>query len=52
VYADTPLPPDYTVFGQVDAAGLQVVKDIASAGTANGAPDGAPKEAVVISSVG
>jgi peptidyl-prolyl cis-trans isomerase B (cyclophilin B) len=52
VYADTPLPPDYTVFGQVDAAGLQVVKDIASAGTANGAPDGAPKEAVVIRSVG
>jgi peptidyl-prolyl cis-trans isomerase B (cyclophilin B) len=52
VYADTPLPPDYTVFGQVDAAGLQVVKDIASAGTANGAPDGAPKEAVVITSVG
>jgi peptidyl-prolyl cis-trans isomerase B (cyclophilin B) len=51
VYAETPLPPSYTVFGKVDAAGLQVVKKIAAAGTTNGSPDGAPKQDVVIESV-
>src|SRR3954447_12368805 len=51
VYADTDLPPSYTVFGKVDSAGLQVVKKIAAAGTANGASDGAPKRDVVIESV-
>ena len=51
VYADTPLPPSYTVFGKVDAAGLKVVKDVAKAGTANGTPDGAPKSDVLITSV-
>jgi peptidyl-prolyl cis-trans isomerase B (cyclophilin B) len=51
VYADTSLPPSYTVFGKIDAAGLQVVSQIARAGTANGSPDGAPKDDVVISSV-
>jgi peptidyl-prolyl cis-trans isomerase B (cyclophilin B) len=49
VYADTPLPPDYTVFGTIDAAGLRVVRTIAKAGNA---PDGvAPKEDVLIRSV-
>jgi peptidyl-prolyl cis-trans isomerase B (cyclophilin B) len=51
VYGDSPLPPAYTVFGTMDAAGLKVVKDVANAGTADGAPDGAPKEDVTISSV-
>jgi peptidyl-prolyl cis-trans isomerase B (cyclophilin B) len=51
VYADTSLPPSYTVFGKIDAAGLKVVTDIAKAGTSDGAPDGAPKQDVTIESV-
>ena len=51
VYADTTLPPNYTVFGKVDAAGLRIVKRVAAAGTANGSPDGPPKRPVVIESV-
>lgn len=51
VYADTPLPPSYTVFGTIDAEGLQVVTSIAEGGTADGGGDGAPKEEVRITSV-
>jgi peptidyl-prolyl cis-trans isomerase B (cyclophilin B) len=51
VYGDTPLPPKYTVFGHVDAAGLKVVKSIAAKGTTTGAPDGPPKAQVQIQSV-
>lgn len=32
VYADTALPPSYTVFGHMDAAGVDVVKKIAAEG--------------------
>ena len=43
-------PAIYTVFGQVDDAGLQIAEDIAAEG--NG-PDGvAPAEDVVIESIG
>jgi peptidyl-prolyl cis-trans isomerase B (cyclophilin B) len=52
VYADTSLPPSYTVFGKFDAAGRRVVAGIAKAGTADGGADGAPKKDVVIKSVG
>jgi len=51
VYDDTQLPPDYTVFGQVDDAGLEVLRSVARAGTATGGPDGPPKEDVTIESV-
>ena len=51
VYADTSLPPSYTVFGKMDRAGTRVVARIAAAGTADGGPDGAPKQAVRITSV-
>jgi peptidyl-prolyl cis-trans isomerase B (cyclophilin B) len=51
VYDDTQLEPDYTVFGEIDQAGLEVVRDVAAKGTANGAPDGPPKEQVQIESV-
>jgi peptidyl-prolyl cis-trans isomerase B (cyclophilin B) len=53
VYRDSPLPPSYTVFGQVDAAGLAVVKSVAKAGSddSNGADDGAPLQKVTITSV-
>lgn len=50
VYKDTSLPPSYTPFGTI-TAGLNVVEDVAKAGTANGSPDGHPKEKVVIESV-
>ena len=51
VYAETSLPPSYTVFGRFGPAGLKVVRDIAQAGTADGSGDGAPKQDVVITSV-
>src|SRR4051795_714872 len=51
VYADTSLPPSYTVFGTVDPAGRRVVQKVAAAGTSSGASDGPPKEDVVIRSV-
>jgi peptidyl-prolyl cis-trans isomerase B (cyclophilin B) len=51
VYAETPLDPDYTVFGTIDAKGLRVVKAIARAGTVDGGPDGAPKRPVTITTV-
>ncbi len=51
VYDDTQLSPDYTVFGQIDEAGVDVVRKVAAKGTANGAPDGAPATEVKIESV-
>lgn len=50
VYGDTPLPPDYTVFGTVDADGLKLVQEVGDAGTTTGAPDGAPATPVDIES--
>lgn len=51
VYEDTDLPPDYTVFGTVDDAGLKVLQQVADLGTADGGPDGPPKAGVTITSV-
>lgn len=51
VYDDTQLPPNYTVFGTVHQAGLEVVRDVAAAGTDTGQPDGAPKTPVEMKSV-
>ena len=53
VYANTPLPPAYTVFGSVGPDGVSLVKKVAKAGTnnANGMGDGAPNTAVEIQSV-
>jgi peptidyl-prolyl cis-trans isomerase B (cyclophilin B) len=51
VYKDTRLDPNYTVFGKMDAASIRVVQKIAAQGTADGAPDGAPKEPIEIQSV-
>ncbi|MGW0119220.1 peptidylprolyl isomerase [Streptomyces sp. NPDC003327] len=48
VYKETKLPPSYTPFGTMDAAGLKVVEKVAAAGVAGGATDGAPKKAVTI----
>ncbi len=53
VYGDTPLNPDYAVFGTVDEAGLKAVQKVADAGTdnANGEGDGHPLTPVDIVSV-
>ncbi|MEV6551986.1 peptidylprolyl isomerase [Streptomyces sp. NPDC051597] len=48
VYKETKLPPTYTPFGTMDAAGLKAVQEVAKAGVAGGAGDGAPKTAVTI----
>jgi peptidyl-prolyl cis-trans isomerase B (cyclophilin B) len=51
VYQDTALPPMYTAFGTIDAAGLSVLDGIAAAGVADGSDDGAPARSVTIQSV-
>lgn len=53
VYENTPLPPNYTVFGTVDAAAVDLIKKVAQAGTddSNGPGDGAPKTPVQIKAV-
>ncbi|MET8768416.1 peptidylprolyl isomerase [Streptomyces sp. NPDC004658] len=48
VYKDSPLPPSYTPFGTIDAAGMKVLDKIAAAGESTGAGDGAPNATVVI----
>jgi peptidyl-prolyl cis-trans isomerase B (cyclophilin B) len=48
VYQDSQLPPTYTPFGTIDAAGLKVLQKIAAAGESTGAGDGAPNATVVI----
>jgi peptidyl-prolyl cis-trans isomerase B (cyclophilin B) len=51
VYGDSTLPPNYTYFGTVDAAGLTVLDKIAAAGItpgANGPEDGTPTTPVTI----
>jgi peptidyl-prolyl cis-trans isomerase B (cyclophilin B) len=50
VYQDSQLPPDYTPFGTIDAAGMKVLKKIAAAGAQPADPTGntAPNATVVI----
>jgi peptidyl-prolyl cis-trans isomerase B (cyclophilin B) len=52
VYDDSPLDPDYTVFGTVDPAGIALVQELAAKGTVPG-PGGmtAPSEEVEIEAV-
>jgi eukaryotic-like serine/threonine-protein kinase len=51
VYRDSQLPPAYTVFGTIDAAGLAILDKIASAGVGGGGDDGPPATEVTIKSV-
>jgi len=55
VYGSSRFPPDFTVFGHLDAAGLKVIKSIAARGIGTpsgmGPGDGAPKSPVTITSV-
>ena len=52
IYGAAQLPPNYTVFGQTDEAGLAVVDKVAAAGAddSNGPGDGAPKMPISIKS--
>jgi peptidyl-prolyl cis-trans isomerase B (cyclophilin B) len=51
VYDESPLPPDYSVFGTVTEEGLAVLDQVAAAGAEGGAPDGPPASPVEISDV-
>jgi eukaryotic-like serine/threonine-protein kinase len=51
VYRDSQLPPAYTVFGTIDAAGLAVLDKIAAGGVLGGGDDGTPATQVTITSV-
>ncbi len=53
VYADSALPPQYTVVGRIDTPGLAVLDKIAAAGSdnSNGDGDGKPKLPVQITQV-
>jgi peptidyl-prolyl cis-trans isomerase B (cyclophilin B) len=50
VYADTRLPASYTPFGRV-TTGMDVLQNIATGGTRDGSPDGAPAADIVLQSV-
>lgn len=51
VYSDSQLPPNYTVFGTIDAAGLDTLDKIALAGVLGGGEDGQPAVPVKIQSI-
>lgn len=51
VYDETPLDPAYTVFGQIDAAGVKLLEKVAAKGTVSGGPDDAPKGKVTIEEI-
>jgi peptidyl-prolyl cis-trans isomerase B (cyclophilin B) len=53
VYADSTLPPDYTVFGTIGAPGLATLDNVAKAGSdnSNGTGDGKPVTPVQIQTV-
>jgi peptidyl-prolyl cis-trans isomerase B (cyclophilin B) len=51
VYKDSQLPPTYTVFGSIDAAGLATLDKVAAGGVADGTEDGKPVVDATIKSV-
>jgi len=51
VYKDSQLPPQYTVFGTIQADGLTTLDKIAKAGVAGGGDDGAPAIDVTVKSL-
>jgi peptidyl-prolyl cis-trans isomerase B (cyclophilin B) len=50
VYKNSRLPPEYTVFGKIDAVGLETLSTIAKAGVTGGGQDGPPVADVLIQS--
>jgi peptidyl-prolyl cis-trans isomerase B (cyclophilin B) len=53
VFGDTPLDPNYTVFGRIDTAGLKVLMELAAGGTDDSEAQGVgkPKLPAVITSI-
>ena len=51
VYKDSQLPPQYTVFGTIQADGLATLDKIAKGGVTGGGEDGAPATEVTIKSL-
>ncbi|MFC8043054.1 peptidylprolyl isomerase [Nocardia sp. NPDC057353] len=53
VYADSQLPPQYTIFGRVDDASMATLDRIAAVGTDNagGPGDGAPNQPITLNTV-
>ena len=51
VYKDSQLPPQYTVFGTIQADGLATLDKIAKGGVAGGGEDGTPATEVTIKSL-
>ena len=51
VYKDSQLPPNYTVFGSIDATGLATLDKIAEGGSPAAGEDGKPASEVTIKSV-
>ncbi|MCU1641596.1 MAG: Peptidylprolyl isomerase [Nocardia sp.] len=51
VYGDSQLPPQYTIFGTIDDAGLATLDKVAKAGVTGGGQDGKPATDVTIQSV-
>jgi peptidyl-prolyl cis-trans isomerase B (cyclophilin B) len=51
LYKNSRLPPEYTVFGKIDAAGLATLDTIAKAGVTAGGQDGPPATDTTIQSV-
>lgn len=47
VYKDSPLPPNYSVWGKI-TSGLDRISAIAAAGTSQGTSDGSPAQTVII----
>lgn len=50
VYKDSQLPPNYTPFGKI-SGGLDVLRNIASAGVKGGGGDGSPADDIVLDAV-
>ena len=50
VYADTSLPPSYTIWGKV-TKGLEIIQMVAKSGVLDGKKDGSPKQKIVIEKV-
>lgn len=48
IYGEAQLSPDYTVFGTIDATGLQTIDAVGADGTVTGTGDGAPNTPVTI----
>ncbi|MFC6012458.1 peptidylprolyl isomerase [Nocardia lasii] len=51
VFGDTQLPPNYTIFGTIDDAGLATLDKVAGGGVKGGAQDGGPAIPISFNSV-